>query len=178
MESIRALARHLDIPERTLRRAAAEGLIHGERTSARRYRTSMREEDYLRRHWPLLREVRDTLRTEPNVRLAVLFGSFATGEASERSDVDLLVSLADPGVRRIAELSARIERRLGRAIQLVRLLDAERSPVLLATALEHGRVLVDRDGLWQRLKRAEAHWCRRAAAAERPLEEVMGDLRL
>lgn len=178
MESIRALARHVDIPERTLRRAAAEGLIRGERSSARRYRTSMREEQYLRRHWPLLRELRDALRTEPNVRMAILFGSFATGEASERSDIDLLVSLADPGAPRLAELAGRVERRLGCDVQLVRVVDAERSPVLMATALEHGRVLVDRDGLWEPLKRREAHWRRRAAASETPLEEALGDLEL
>ena len=31
------------------------------------------------RHWPLLRELRDALRTEPNVRLTILFGSQAAG---------------------------------------------------------------------------------------------------
>jgi predicted nucleotidyltransferase len=95
VDSLRTLARHLDVPERTLRRAAAEGLVHGRRTSARRYETSLREETYLRRHWPLLRDLRDALRTEPNVRLALLFGSQATGEATDRSDIDLLVDLTD-----------------------------------------------------------------------------------
>ena len=82
--SLRSLARYIDVPERTLRRVAAEGLIHGRRTSARRFETSLREEAYLRRHWPLLSELRDALRTEPNVRLAVLFGSQATGQGTER----------------------------------------------------------------------------------------------
>lgn len=49
-DSIRSLARHLDVPERTLRRAASEGLVHGQRTSPRRFQTSLREEAYLRRH--------------------------------------------------------------------------------------------------------------------------------
>jgi len=92
-DSLRTLARHLDVPERTLRRAAAEGLVRGRRTSERRDQTSLSEEAYLRRHWPLLRELRAALRTEPNVRLAVLFGSLASGRGSERSDVDLLVEL-------------------------------------------------------------------------------------
>jgi predicted nucleotidyltransferase len=96
------------VPERTLRRAAAEGLIHGERTSPRRFRTSMREEAYLRAHWPLLRGLRDALRTEPNVRLAVLFGSRAVGTATARSDVNLL-ALADPSADRVAELGGRLE---------------------------------------------------------------------
>ena len=44
--SLRNLAQHLDVPERTLRRAAAEGLIRGERTSPRRFRASLREEAF------------------------------------------------------------------------------------------------------------------------------------
>src|SRR6266508_1991 len=98
--SLRSLARHLEVPERTLRRAASEGLIHGRRISERRYETSLREEAYLRRHWPLLRALREALRTEPNVRLAVLFGSQATGRATESSDLDLLVVLDDGSAAR------------------------------------------------------------------------------
>ena len=174
--SLRTLARHLDVPERTLRRAAAEGLVHGRRTSARRYETSLREEAYLRRQWPLLRDLRDALRTEPSVRLAVLFGSQATGHASERSDVDLLVGLADPSAARVAQLTGRLERRLGRDVQIVRLQEAERSPSLMADALEEGRVLIDRDGSWRQLKRLEATWRRRAKAYEVPLEQAIPDL--
>ena len=175
-DSLRSLARHLDVPERTLRRAAAEGLVRGRRTSARRYETSLREEAYLRRHWPLLSDLRDALRTEPNVRLAVLFGSHATGHATERSDVDLLVALADPSAARVAALTGRLERRLDRDVQVVRLEDAERVPSLVADALEHGRVLVDRDGRWTELKAHEATWQRRAKAADVPLEQAMPDL--
>lgn len=176
--SLRALARHLDVPERTLRRAASEGLIRGERISPRRYQTSMREEAYLRRHWPLLRELRGALRTEPNVRLGVLFGSLATGRSTERSDVDLLVTLADPTPTRVAELAGRLERRLERDIQLVRIQEARRSPSLMVDALEHGRVLVDRDARWPELKASEEDWTRRAAASTIPLERAMPDLEL
>lgn len=177
-DSLRTLARHLDVPERTLRRAAAEGLVRGRRTSARRYETSLREEAYLRRQWPLLRDLRDALRTEPNVRLAVLFGSQATGHATDRSDVDVLVALSDPSAARVAQLTARLERRLERDVQLVRLQDAERVPSLIADALEQGRVLVDRDGRWPQLKAREASWRRRAKAADVPLEQAMPDLEL
>jgi len=175
-DSLRTLARHLDVPERTLRRAAAEGLVRGRRTSARRYETSLREEAYLRRHWPLLRELRDALRTEPNVRLAVLFGSQATGRSIERSDIDLLVALTDPSAARVASLTGRLERRLGRDVQLVRVQDAERAPILMADALRQGRVLVDRDDRWARLKAREATWRRRAAASDVPIEQAMPDL--
>jgi predicted nucleotidyltransferase len=177
-DSLRSLARHLDVPERTLRRAAAEGLVHGRRTSARRYETSLREEAYLRRHWPLLRELRASLRTEPNVRFAVLFGSQATGRDTERSDVDLLVGLVDPSAARIAQLTGRLERRLGRDVQLVRLQDAERTPSVMADALEQGRVLVDRDGRWPQLRRDEGAWRRRASSSDIPLEQAMPELDL
>lgn len=177
-DSLRSLARHLDVPERTLRRAAAEGLVHGQRISPRRYETSLREEAYLRRQWPLLHELRAAFRTEPSVRLAVLFGSQATGTAGERSDVDLLVALTDPSAARIAQLTGRLERRLGREVQLVRLQDAERTPSLMADALEQGRVLVDRDGGWPGVKSHAATWRHRAAADEVPLERAMPDLGL
>jgi predicted nucleotidyltransferase len=175
--SLRSLARHLEVPERTLRRAATDGLIHGHRVSERRYETSLREEAYLRRHWPLLRALRAALRTEPNVRLAVLFGSFATGRATETSDVDVLVLLADGTAARVARLTGRLETRLGRDVQLVRLEEAERSPGLLADALEHGRVLIDRDAHWPELKQDEPRW-RERALAEVPLEDAIPDLDL
>lgn len=174
--SLRSLARHLDVPERTLRRAAAEGLVHGTRTSARRFETSLREEAYLREHWPLLRALRAALRTEPNVRLAVLIGSLAKGVGHERSDVDVLIALDDAAVGRVAEMAGRIERRLDRDVQLIRLRDAEQAPLLMHDALEHGRVLVDRDRAWPGLKAQLPRWRRRAAAAEPSLLDAMEDL--
>src|ERR1700677_4124899 len=110
MESLRRAAAELSIPERTLRRAASEGLVHGERVSPRRFRLTFREEAYLRSHWGLLRALRAALRTERNVRLAVLFGSTATGNDDERSDVDVLVVMHDPGIGRLAELGERLSR--------------------------------------------------------------------
>jgi predicted nucleotidyltransferase len=174
--SLRTLAHHLDVPERTLRRAAAEGLVRGRRTSPRRYETTLREEAYLRRHWPLLRDLREALRTEPNVRLAVLFGSQATGDARDGSDVDVLVALTDPSAARLAQLVERLERRVRRNVQVVRLEDAERSPSLMADALAEGRVLVDRERRWPSLRARESTWRRRAAGAEVPLSEVIEDL--
>ncbi len=174
--SLGALAHHLDIPERTLRRAAAQGLVHGERTSARRFETSLSEEAYLREHWPLLRALRAALRTEPSVRFAVLFGSLAIGRGHEGSDVDLLVLLSDPSAGHVAELTGRLERQLGREVQLVRLQDAERAPLLMREALKHGRVLVDRNEQWPQLKSQRAVWRRRAAEAEPSLLDVMESL--
>ena len=75
--------------------------------------------------------LRAALRTEPNVRLAVLFGSTATGEDEGSSDVDLLVVLRDPDVGRMAELAGRLSPAAGRDVQLVRLSEAEDSPALM-----------------------------------------------
>lgn len=176
--SLGSLARHLDVPERTLRRAAADGLIRGERTSPRRFHTSLREEAYLRAQWPLLRELRDALRTEPNVRLAILFGSQATGAATVQSDVDLLVALVDPSASRVAELGGRLERRTRRDVQVVRLQDAESTPILMVDVLEDGRVLIDRDRRWDSLRAEARSWRARATQADVPLEDAMPDFDL
>jgi predicted nucleotidyltransferase len=167
MESLRRVASELSIPERTLRRAASEGLLRGERVSPRRFRITFREEAYLRSHWDLLRALRAALRTEPNLRLAVLFGSTATGSDDERSDVDVLVVLRDSGVGRLAELAERLSRRIGREMQLVRLAEAQTSPVLMLDVVDHGRVLIDRDDLWSGLGEAVPKWRRLARSAGR-----------
>lgn len=167
MDSLTRAASDLSIPERTLRRAASEGLVHGERLSPRRFRVTFREEAYLRSHWELLRALRSALRTEPNVRLAVLFGSTAIGSDDERSDVDVLVVLGDPAVGRLAELAGRLSGRIDREMQLVRLSDAQASPVLMVDVIDDGRVLVDRDGLWSSLVEAAPNWRRLAHRIER-----------
>lgn len=174
--SLRTLAQHIDVPERTLRRAAAQGLVHGRRASARRFETSLREEAYLREHWPLLSALRGALRTEQNVRLAVLFGSLATGRSHAWSDIDLLVTTPGPSVGHLAAVTARLERKLDRDVQLVRLRDAEETPLLMFDALEHGRVLIDRDNQWSRLVAQPPAWRRRAADAEPSLVDAMEDL--
>lgn len=167
MDSLGRAASELEIPERTLRRAASEGLVHGERLSPRRFRITFREEAYLRTHWELLRALRAALRTEPNVRLAVLFGSMAIGNDDEQSDIDVLVVLRDPSVSRLAELSERLSRSIGREMQLVRLSEAQTSPVLMSDVIDHGRVLVDRGDVWSALKRRAPRWRRLVRGAER-----------
>jgi predicted nucleotidyltransferase len=167
MESLGLAASELEIPERTLRRVVSEGLVRGVRLSPRRFRITFREEAYLRSHWDLLRTLRAALRTEPNVRLAVLFGSTAIGNDGEHSDVDVLVVLHDPDVSRLAELTERLSRRIGREMQLVRLSDAQTSPALMSDVIDHGRVLVDREDLWSALRERAPKWRRLARSAER-----------
>lgn len=178
MESLRQAAAELSIPERTLKRAAAEGLIRGERISTRRFRLSFSEEAYLRSHWGLLHGLRAVLRTEPNVRLAVLFGSVAKGDDREDSDIDVLVVLDDPRIGRLVALSERLSRRLNRDVQMVRLADAENSPALMIDIVEQGRVLIDRQGLWVALWEARGKWRRLASRVERSFSELLGSLDL
>ncbi len=169
MDSLRKAAAELSIPERTLRRAAAEGLIHGKRISPHRFRITLREEAYLRSHWGLLRTLRQALRTEVNVRLAVLFGSSATGEDHTSSDVDVLVVLEDPAIGRLAELAGRLSSRVEHNMQLIRLADAQASPALMADILDQGRVLVDREQRWPDLQQSAGRWREDAREAEAEL---------
>jgi predicted nucleotidyltransferase len=174
-EPLQRVAAELSIPVRTLRRGAAEGLVHGARVSARRFEITLREEAYLRTHWALLRALRAALRTEPNVRLAVLFGSTAVADDDESSDIDVFVALRDPDVGRVAELTGRLSQRLGRQVQLVRLAEAKGSPALMVGVLEQGRVLVDRDQEWHSLRRAVGSWRRLARQVERSMLATLDD---
>ena len=152
--------------ERTLRRYANEGLVRGERRGRQELRLPYGEERYLRRHWALLSGLRRALRTEHGVRLAVLFGSTATGDDLAGSDVDLLIEHSKGGLEQVVELRRRLQERIGRPIHLVLLEDAERSPSLLADVLLEGRVIIDRDDAWHGLERRRRQVSRQAAAAE------------
>lgn len=154
MSAIDDLAAELGASPRTLRRAIAEGTIRAERPGPRRARLSPGERVYLHSHWALLSSLRRALRTEPNVRLAVLFGSAARGDDDAASDVDLLVALTDESLPRQASLATRLSTLTGREAELAPLSRARRSPVLLAGIVEEGRALVDRDGLWVELRSA------------------------
>jgi uncharacterized protein len=159
----RHLAAGLDADERTVRRAIARGTVHGARVSPRRVAVSEAEARYLRSHWTLLERLREVLRIERNVRLAAVFGSVARGEDQPGSDVDLLVELDDESWSRRQRLHTRLERALGRPVELVVVGRVARdNPGLLADALADGRVIVDRGDRWRALKRREPS-IRRAA---------------
>lgn len=168
MGLMRELASELPVSERTLRRTVASGLIRAERTGARKLRLTARERRYLYDHWGMLSSLLGALRTERNARMAVLFGSTATGDDDAGSDVDLLVSLRDDHVFRVADLEARLSGALGREVEIARLSSARGNPILLAEALRHGRVLVDRDTEWRKLRERQDAI---AAAAERARRE-------
>lgn len=163
------LAPSLGVSDRTLRRAASRGTIRCLRTSERRLELPVEEALYLGKRWPLLQALISGLRTIPDVRLAVLFGSVARGDEHERSDLDILVRFADPTLRARGRLLRRLEATIPGAVQIVSLDDV--NALLLADVLRDGRVLVDRDGDWPRLRRRRGRICAAAEAARRQLQD-------
>jgi predicted nucleotidyltransferase len=116
----------------------------------------------------LLSGLRRALRTEPNVRLAVLYGSAARGEADADSDLDILVELKQDNLFAAAGLRRRLEQATGREIGLARLPRARsQAPLLLAEVLSEGRVLVDRGNRWPELQAERDTIERRAQTAYR-----------
>jgi predicted nucleotidyltransferase len=175
------LAHELGADERTLRRAVTDGTIRCERLGPRKRRVSDEERRYMVSHWPLLAQLRRALRTEPNVRLAVVYGSIARGDEDAGSDLDLLISLAEDRPLAGTELALRLERAAGRSVDIARLerVNAQ-APLLLDRVLDEGRVLVDRDGQWSLLRerhsairaRARRDHRRQMAGAARAIEEL------
>ena len=152
MGELQELAREIGADERTLRRAVRAGGVRSRRPGPRRLEVSPEERRYLRDHWTLLSRLRAALRTEPNVRLAVLFGSTARGDDTPESDVDLLVSMRDPHFFRRADLGGKLSIALHRDVDVIPIERARETPTLLAAVLRDGRVIVDRDGQWRELR--------------------------
>lgn len=162
MTELDRLAGQIRVSGRTLRRAAERGTFRMERPSERKVAVSLEERAYLRAHWRLLGELVQALRTQANVRLAVLFGSVARGNESPDSDLDVLVRLRRDDYRARASVLDRLEAASGRRVQLVSLEQARGAPLLLADVLRDGRVLVDREHDWARLRGQAAAIERRA----------------
>ena len=158
-----------------------QGTLRARRNGPRRLRLASGEREYLRVHWPLLSGLRQALRTEHGVRLAVLYGSLARGDEDAGSDLDLLISFADERPLAGAKLAVRLERLCGRQVDIADLERVEaRAPLLLDRVLDEGRVLVDRDGQWRLLRdrrgairaRARRDHHRQMIGAARAIEEL------
>lgn len=147
---LQELAQGLHVNERTLRRAWALGTLRGERITPYKLRLPVDERVYLRRHWPTISKLRAALRTEPNVSLAVLFGSVARGDDDEESDVDLLVGFREPGLGKGVELAGRLGKHIDVPLDVIVLENALRRSSFMVEILRDGRVLVDRDGCWSK----------------------------
>lgn len=155
MTDLALLADAVGADERTLRRAVTQGTLRGSRPTPRTLDLPLSERRYIRRSWPLIASLRGALRTERNVRAALLFGSSARGTDAPSSDVDVLVDLRDSDLNRVVDLAAKLTEIVGRPVDLVRLEEAEEDPTFLADLVAEARVLVDREGLWPGLERRE-----------------------
>lgn len=171
---LRDLASNLDVNERTLRRAWALGTVRGERVTPYKLRMPVEERVYLRRHWPTISRLRAALRTEPNVSLAVLFGSVARGDDDEESDVDLLVGLRDPELSSRVALAGRLRKRIDLPLEVIALEDALRRAPFMVEILRDGRVLVDRDGRWPKMRARAGHFDEQAKEDRRVRAERAG----
>lgn len=152
MTDLELLAHEVGVHERTLRRAVTQGSLRAVRPTPRTLHMPLSERQYARRSWPLLAALRTALRTEHNVRFALLFGSAARGSDVPGSDLDVLVRLREPSLERIIDLGAKLSTVIGRRVDLIRLEDAQAEPSFLADVLTDGRVLVDREASWPRLR--------------------------
>lgn len=155
MSQLELLAQDVGVNERTLRRAFTQGTLHGSRPSPRKLELPLTEHQYVRRSWSMISLLRSALRTEHNVRFALLFGSSAIGTDTSSSDVDVLVAFQDPSLQRLVDLKTKLTDLLGRQVDLVVLDDAKHEPSFLAHALAEGRVLVDRDERWDAIRAHE-----------------------
>jgi len=107
------------------------------------------------------------LRTQTNVRLAVLYGSLARGDEDAGSDLDLLLCCANDDLSK-AGLVASLRSTTDRRIDLAYLSRVEGSaPLLLERILDEGRVLADRDEQWEALRARQAAIRARAWRAHR-----------
>lgn len=115
---------------------------------------------------------------EPDVRLAVLFGSTARQECQAASDVD--IGVLGPSSRQLPSLGVRLERAIGRTVDLIDL--AQAPPLLRFEIARDGLLLAEREPhLWSDVRaRALVDWwdwapiARRfhSAAAERLRRQV------
>jgi predicted nucleotidyltransferase len=170
MVALTEAAHKLGADERTFRRAVAAGTVRVHAHSARRRQLDDDEFAYLSEHWELLSRLRGALRTEPNVRLAVLYGSVARGDDQQDSDADVLVSFANPHPSARVSLAVHLEQALDRHVDVARMdLVDESAPLLLLQVVNEGRVIVDRNDEWPGICARHAEIERRAyrAHAER-----------
>jgi len=81
--------------------------------------TGMTKEDLLN----FIAEHKDELRRSFGVKKIGLFGSYARGEVSEGSDIDIVVELEKPDLFYLIGIKQTLEEALGRKVDVIRLRD-------------------------------------------------------
>jgi hypothetical protein len=77
--------------------------------------------------------------------------------------VDLLVSLCEDRADAAVKLAVRLERAIGRDVDVARLNRVrDTAPLLLLQAIDEGRLVLDRDEEWRELKAHRGEIARRA----------------
>jgi predicted nucleotidyltransferase len=172
MIELRRLARELGANEDTLRRAARVGTIRAEQLRARSWYVTEAEREYALRHWDLLATLKRSLRTQRNVRIAVVYGAIARGDDHPGSQLDLLAGFLKDGPDAAATLADRMERALGRPVGVARLNRTERLfPLLMIQVLGEGRVVIDRAHQWARVVDRRASIAVRARGERKVLRQ-------
>lgn len=93
---------------------------------------------------PLEKQITDVLSTFNEVELAILFGSAASKQLSETSDLDIAISTHLPLTAEIKwEIIQQLSNELGRPIDLIDLKNA--SPLLTAEIIKNGKRLLGTD---------------------------------
>ena len=113
---------------------------------------------------PSLQEMQAALSGEQSVRLAVLFGSTATGDNQPHSDIDILVDLHPTTFLQLAAIQQRLTDTLGKQVHLVRVSDA--NALLLADVFTEGKVLINHGNTWENLLRERSEVFQRATEEE------------
>lgn len=94
--------------------------------------------------------IQSTLTPHPEVRLAILFGSLATGQGRYESDVDLAIDAGQPlEIEAKMALMAELAEHTGRPVDLIDLRTV--GEPLLGQILKHGKRLLGENGLYAEL---------------------------
>ena len=118
--------------------------------------------------------VQSALRTDPDVCLAVVFGSSARGATSRSSDLD--IGVGGVPTSRLPALGVALSRLAGREVDLIQLESAP--PLLRFQIARDGVLLTERTvGLWPAFQaRAMVDWWDWAPSARRFAEAAMSRL--
>lgn len=121
-----------------------------------------------------LAAVQSALRNDPDVSLAVAFGSAARGAASRSSDLDIGVGGVPPS--RLSALAVALSRLAGREVDLIQLETAP--PLLRFEVARDGVLLAERaEGSWAAFQaRAMVDWWDWAPSARRFAEAALSRL--